>query len=45
MSTTVTVLAPSPTPKTYHRIVSDTLIIPNDGTVPVPVGLLACQRA
>ncbi|KAF8591574.1 alanyl-tRNA synthetase domain-containing protein [Ramaria rubella] len=28
----------------YHRIISSTLRIPMDVSVPVPVGLLACQR-
>ncbi|KAL6309739.1 alanyl-tRNA synthetase domain-containing protein [Sparassis latifolia] len=32
------------TPPTYHRIVSQTLSIPSDPQIPIPVGLLACQR-
>ncbi|EJD01246.1 alanyl-tRNA synthetase domain-containing protein [Fomitiporia mediterranea MF3/22] len=32
------------TPPDYHRIVSDRLKIPDDRTLPIPVGLLACQR-
>ncbi|EMD40847.1 hypothetical protein CERSUDRAFT_111427 [Gelatoporia subvermispora B] len=38
------VLLPPVTPPTYHRVVSPTLHIPTDPQVPVPVGLLACQR-
>ncbi|KAI0637998.1 alanyl-tRNA synthetase domain-containing protein [Trametes polyzona] len=41
---TAALSAPSVTPPTYHRIVSDTLIIPSDPLEPIPVGLLACQR-
>ncbi|KAL5487858.1 hypothetical protein ACEPAI_5966 [Sanghuangporus weigelae] len=32
------------TPPDYHRIISDRLRIPDDKSLPVPVGLLACQR-
>lgn len=32
------------TPPDYHRIVSPNLVIPSEKTVPIPVGLLACQR-
>ncbi|KAI0368082.1 alanyl-tRNA synthetase domain-containing protein [Pilatotrama ljubarskyi] len=41
---TATLSPPSVTPRTYHRIVSETLTIPSDPLQPVPVGLLACQR-
>lgn len=42
----VAVLLPSApvTPPDYHRIISDSLKIPNDKSLPIPVGLLACQR-
>lgn len=46
MSASAIVLAPSsPTPASYHRIISPTLRIPTDTSKPIPVGLLACQRA
>ncbi|KAH8118283.1 alanyl-tRNA synthetase domain-containing protein [Phellopilus nigrolimitatus] len=32
------------TPKDYHRVVSPDLHIPDDVSLPIPVGLLACQR-
>ncbi|KZT72524.1 ThrRS/AlaRS common domain-containing protein [Daedalea quercina L-15889] len=38
------VLLPPVTPPTYHRIVSETLRVPFDEKVSIPVGLLACQR-
>lgn len=41
---TASLSPPSVTPQTYHRIVSDTLVIPSDPLQPIPVGLLACQR-
>ncbi|OJT09054.1 hypothetical protein TRAPUB_79 [Trametes pubescens] len=41
---TASLSPPSVTPPTYHRIVSDTLVIPSDPLQPIPVGLLACQR-
>ncbi|KAH9849970.1 hypothetical protein C2E23DRAFT_836910 [Lenzites betulinus] len=45
MSTaTATLSPPSVTPPTYHRIVSDTLVVPADPLQSIPVGLLACQR-
>ena len=47
MSASAIVLAPSSptTPASYHRIISPTLRIPTDISKPIPVGLLACQRA
>lgn len=44
MAAAVLALPPTATPEGYHRIVSPTLSIPNDKTVSIPVGLLACQR-
>ncbi|KAF4575195.1 hypothetical protein EYR40_005070 [Pleurotus pulmonarius] len=44
MSGATAVLYPSHTPASYHRIVSQTLTIPTDPLISVPVGLLACQR-
>ncbi|GLB33757.1 putative tRNA synthetases class II (A) [Lyophyllum shimeji] len=38
------VLLPSPTPPDYHRIVSPTLRVSDDPEIPIPVGILACQR-
>ncbi|KAG6817448.1 hypothetical protein H0H87_008616 [Tephrocybe sp. NHM501043] len=38
------VLYPRTTPPDYHRIVSPTLKISDDSRVPIPVGILACQR-
>lgn len=32
------------TPSGYHRIVSPTLKVSEDLAIPIPVGLLACQR-
>ncbi|RDB22565.1 putative alanyl-tRNA editing protein alaX [Hypsizygus marmoreus] len=40
---TAVLLAPS-TPPDYHRITSPTLRISDDHKVPIPVGILACQR-
>ncbi|KAH0587512.1 Alanyl-tRNA editing protein Aarsd1 [Termitomyces sp. J132] len=38
------VLYPQTTPSDYHRIISPTLKISEDIKVPIPVGILACQR-
>ncbi|KAG6821238.1 hypothetical protein H0H93_002348 [Arthromyces matolae] len=38
------VLLPQRTPADYHRITSPTLKISDDIRVPLPVGILACQR-
>ncbi|KAF8639897.1 hypothetical protein AX17_001149 [Amanita inopinata Kibby_2008] len=38
------VLLPATTPTDYFNIISPALAIPSDPQVPVPVGLLACQR-
>ncbi|KAG6855143.1 hypothetical protein C0991_006072 [Blastosporella zonata] len=38
------VLYPRTTPSDYHRIVSPTLKISDDNKIPIPVGILACQR-
>jgi len=35
---------PASTPQGYHRILSPTLRIPQDPQLPIPVGILACQR-
>ncbi|EGN93085.1 hypothetical protein SERLA73DRAFT_79128 [Serpula lacrymans var. lacrymans S7.3] len=43
MAATGLLLLPT-TPPSYHRIVSPTLTIPTDPQLPIPVGLLACQR-
>ncbi|KIJ56850.1 hypothetical protein M422DRAFT_198087 [Sphaerobolus stellatus SS14] len=43
MSASTLVLPPAAV-HTYHRIISPTLRIPEEKSVPVPVGLLACQR-
>ena len=42
----VAVLSPfvAVTPQDYHRITSESLKISNDDSIPIPVGLLACQR-
>lgn len=45
MAASALLLPPIPvTPPSYHRVVSDTLTIPSDKTIPIPVGILACQR-
>ncbi|EPT03626.1 hypothetical protein FOMPIDRAFT_1040376 [Fomitopsis schrenkii] len=44
MATAVVLSPPTPTPPTYHRIVSPTLQVPADDKLSIPVGLLACQR-
>ncbi|KAH7916079.1 ThrRS/AlaRS common domain-containing protein [Hygrophoropsis aurantiaca] len=44
MAASAILLPPSPTPPSYHRIVSPTLTIPSDPLSSIPVGLLACQR-
>jgi len=33
-----------PTPADYHRITSPTFKIPDASDIPIPVGILACQR-
>ncbi|KAG5639013.1 hypothetical protein H0H81_007921 [Sphagnurus paluster] len=38
------VLLPQSTPSDYHRIISQTLKIPKDTKIAIPVGILACQR-
>ncbi|KAG5646600.1 hypothetical protein DXG03_002904 [Asterophora parasitica] len=38
------VLLPPSTPSDYHRIISPTLKVSNDPQIPIPVGILACQR-
>ncbi|KAF5388254.1 hypothetical protein D9615_000369 [Tricholomella constricta] len=38
------VLLPPSTPSDYHRIISPTLKVSNDPKIPIPVGILACQR-
>lgn len=44
MAASALLLPPVPiTPPSYHRIVSDTLTIPTDKTISIPVGILACQ--
>ncbi|KAH8106013.1 hypothetical protein BXZ70DRAFT_886899 [Cristinia sonorae] len=43
MAASALVLSPT-TPTSYHRIISPTLRIPTDTQLPIPVGLLACQR-
>ncbi|SJL01880.1 uncharacterized protein ARMOST_05204 [Armillaria ostoyae] len=40
----IALLLPSTTPPNYHRIISPALHISTDPRLPVPVGLLACQR-
>ncbi|KAK0468249.1 ThrRS/AlaRS common domain-containing protein [Desarmillaria tabescens] len=37
-------LLPSTTPHDYHRIISPSLRVSTDPRLPIPVGLLACQR-
>ncbi|KLO14933.1 ThrRS/AlaRS common domain-containing protein [Schizopora paradoxa] len=45
MAAAAIVLPPTPlTPPTYHRIISPSLSLPTNEALPVPVGLLACQR-
>ncbi|KAH7930096.1 ThrRS/AlaRS common domain-containing protein [Leucogyrophana mollusca] len=44
MAASAILLPPTPTPPSYHRIVSPTLTIPSDPLLSIPVGLLACQR-
>lgn len=39
-----TALVIAQTPADYHRIVSPTLKIPDASEIPIPVGILACQR-
>ena len=39
-----TTLALTDIPPDYHRIISSTLKIPDVRTIPIPVGILACQR-
>ncbi|KAF8639437.1 hypothetical protein AX16_010292 [Volvariella volvacea WC 439] len=34
----------TPTPQDYHRIISPSIRISSDPQIPVPVGILACQR-
>jgi len=41
MATTLTTLT---IPPDYHRIISSTLKIPDIQSIPIPVGILACQR-
>ncbi|KAK7049566.1 hypothetical protein VNI00_005597 [Paramarasmius palmivorus] len=38
------ILLPPTTPPDYFRIVSPSFAVPNDPQVPIPVGILACQR-